>query len=298
MKNINFSLTPADDKLALDIFEPELSKWEREELLDEKNDKTEVNDKETTSTEITSDIIKRAENVMFSKNLHSNESNKANASESLSSVIKKLDGDKKYESFQVTVPADFNSGTRSVELQRDDHKESKRSGDEPQQRTSIKDRLGKKIDSKRSRSRDRKSTKKEGNNEKRSYQMSSTISSVHKPAGRNDKRTSRRSRTPEYRRHKRSRTSSPNRNVAERQDRKHKERAPEEKVADAASKGVSSRGHERDKKSRSVSHSPKKQNHKETDKKRSRSRSSDSRKNRKKKKKEKKTKKHKSRERK
>lgn len=121
-----------------------MSKWERDEILDEKSEKTssasvavkEVEVKDNVSTEITSDIIKRAENVMLSKNFHSNESNKANTSESLSSVIKKIDADKKYESFQVT--AALNSGTRSIELQRDDHhhhnKERKRS-DEPSSST-------------------------------------------------------------------------------------------------------------------------------------------------------------------
>lgn len=105
---------------------------------------------------MTTEIIKRAENLIFSKSSnatrlnHENVSDKSKDSSPLLSVIKKVENEKKYDSFQVTVPV-TESGTRSVELKSQMAKGSKK---EPGGRTSIKERLGKKV-SERSKSRSR-----------------------------------------------------------------------------------------------------------------------------------------------
>ena len=115
-----------------------------------------MNFEEKFDSEVTTEVIKRAENVIFSKSSnvprsnHEKVSDKSKDSSPLLSVIKKVEIEKKYDSFQVTVPVE--SGTRSVEL-KVTPQVTKSSKKEPG-RTSIKERLGKKV-SERSKSRSR-----------------------------------------------------------------------------------------------------------------------------------------------
>lgn len=162
---INFISANEDEN----AFRPELSKWEKDDQpldkCDDENEKDEpskenenvLNFEEKSDFEVTTEIIKRAENLIFSKSSnvprhnHEKVSDKSKDSSPLLSVIKKVDIEKKYDSFQVTVPVE--SGTRSVELKVAPQVTTKSSKKEPT-RTSIKERLGKKV-SERSKSRSR-----------------------------------------------------------------------------------------------------------------------------------------------
>lgn len=163
---INFISANEDEN----AFRPELSKWEKDDQpldkCDDDHEKDEpskenenvLNFEEKSDFEVTTEIIKRAENLIFSKSSnvprhnHEKVSDKSKDSSPLLSVIKKVDIEKKYDSFQVTVPVE--SGTRSVELKVAPQVTTSKSSKKEPTRTSIKERLGKKV-SERSKSRSR-----------------------------------------------------------------------------------------------------------------------------------------------
>lgn len=145
-----------------------ISKWEREENKSLDNSEVDVDLKKGGEEKVTSEVIKRAEHVLFTKAI---------------SAIRP-----KSPMVQVTVQGNDSQGARSVEL-----------------KGSIKNRLGKKITEKNSRSRtppppvDQRSRKRESS---RGKQLSSCIRVT------NESRR-KRTRTPEERRpSKRSRTPS------------------------------------------------------------------------------------------
>lgn len=146
------------------------------------------------SGEVTSEILKRAENAIFAKALNAIRPNievmksenysehVKNENSQISSVIKKVDFEKKYESFKVTVPAN-DSGVRSIEYKATDADKGSR---KDTVRTSIKDRLGKKIVEKsRSRSRDKKEKNEELEDDvqssRKNHHLNSYINTVSKP---------------------------------------------------------------------------------------------------------------------
>lgn len=239
-----------DSKFDEYLVEPELSKWERDESTH--NEKNHDHHKNSTTTnnnnnndvssggnsEVTSEIIKRAENAIFAKAVNAirpqevNKTSSKNDHSPLSSLVKKVDTDKKYESVQVTIPAD-NSGSRSIEIKSEDNNATNKIKSDAPKPASIKDRLGKKIDV-RSRSREDKRQQQQqsqsqsdhdkNKNIRRPYQLNSCISSISKYSDRrttDKKPSSRRSRSIEdkstSRKYDRSRSKSSNRNDHKRQ---------------------------------------------------------------------------------
>lgn len=292
------------------ILEPELSKWEREESQNEKSfdNLKEHSGRVSNNSEVTSDIIKRAENAIFTKAVNAirpQESTKHASdakNENLSSVVKKIETDKKYENVQVTVPYDSNSGTRSVEVKADDKSPAKNKAS-VQRVSSIKDRLGKRISRSRSRDPDTRRTESIFGNNKKSYQLNSCISSMTNSYT-DKKKTFRNSRTPEnkssrYKKYQRSKSKSLNNRGKELKilDKEQKVETKGLKDASDHERSVEKRHRERNRSSSPSSRKKYKNNDygKKRSRSRSRSRSSHSKKKRKK---EKKTKKRKSKDRK
>jgi hypothetical protein len=147
---------------------------------------------------VTTEILKRAENVIFSKSnviRLNQDKERSKDSPPLTSVIKKVENEKKSESFHVIVPVD--SGTRSVEIK------TKSNKNEPV-KASIKERLGKKVTERsRSRSRSRKrydgdinKSRRPDSSRKHISSCISTVMSMSKTESRNrDKVLPRRSRS-------------------------------------------------------------------------------------------------------
>ena len=297
-----------DSKFDDYLVEPELSKWERDENThieknhDHQKNSTHSNEVSSGNSEVTSEIIKRAENAIFAKAVNAirpqeqhNKVSSKNDNSPLPSLVKKVDVDKKYESVQVTVPTD-NSGNRSIEIKSEDsnatNKNNKSDAPKP---ASIKDRLGKKIDV-RSRSREDKRQQQsqsdyDKKNIRRPYQLNSCISSISKYSDRRtDKRsTTRSSKSIEHRstsrKYDRSRSKSSNRNDPKRQklndDKRMHHRSVDERDRDRERGRNRSRHRTRSPKPSSISKIIEK----------ARSTSTESKKHKKKKKKEKKSKK-------
>jgi hypothetical protein len=228
---------------------------------------------------VTTEIIKRAENVIFSKsnvNRLNPDKERSKDSPPLTSVIKKVENETKTDSFRVIVPVE--SGTRSVEIK------TKNNKSEPV-KASIKERLGKKVTERsRSRSRSRKrydssdvNKSKRPDSRKHISSCISTVTSSSKTDNRNrDKVLPRRSRSYD-RRDNRTR-------------RYQRSRSKEEEVRPHSKSGISSSAdHRTIKKGKRRSDSPRSPSGNE--RKKLRSSSVESKKHKKKKKKEKKAKK-------
>ncbi|CAH1719391.1 unnamed protein product [Chironomus riparius] len=305
--------TNFDSKFDNYLVEPELSKWERDESIhieknhDHQKNSTQSNEVSSGNSEVTSEIIKRAENAIFAKAVNAirpqeqnNKISSKNDNSPLPSLVKKVDGDKKYESVQVTVPTD-NSGNRSIEIKSEDSNATNRNKSDAPKPASIKDRLGKKIDV-RSRSKEEKRPHQsqsdyDKKNVRRPYQLNSCISSISKYSDRrNDKRsTNRRSKSIEHRstsrKYDRSRSKSSNRNDPKRQklndDKRMHHRSVDERDRDRDREKDRERGRNR---SRHRTRSPKPSSSSKIIEK-ARSTSTESKKHKKKKKKDKKSKK-------
>lgn len=304
--------------------EPELSKWERDESHNDKtNDlnKSSSSGKDSTgNSEVTSEIIKRAENAIFAKAVNAirpdvNKMSSSTPSKSdtapLSSVIKKTDSDRKYESVQVTADT---SGHRSIEIKSDDNSSKRNKSDVGTKPASIKDRLGpKKYDRSRSRSRSRDGRRqqqqqhhqdRDRNNSRRPYQLNSCIGSVSKHSdrrGSDRKPASRRSRShenhSENKKSNRSRSRTPSRNSHKKpklNDDRRDQKTSDDKYDSKSVRDKRTKSMERERhRSRHRSRSPKPSSgNSKVNEQRSRSSSTESKKhNKKKKKKDKKSKK-------
>ncbi|XP_070493388.1 E3 ubiquitin-protein ligase RBBP6-like isoform X2 [Chironomus tepperi] len=277
--NLSESMTEHENDANFDskfddyLVEPELSKWERDDSTHiEKNhehQKNSTNNNEISigNSEVTSEIIKRAENAIFAKAVNAirpqevNKTSSKNDNSPLPSLIKKVDTDKRYESVQVTVPTD-NSGNRSIEIKSEDSNATNKNKSDAPKPASIKDRLGKKIDV-RSRSREdkRQSQPKsqsdyDKKNVRRPYQLNSCISSISKYSDRRTEKkpSTRRSRSIENRstsrKYDRSRSRSSNRNDHKRQklidDKRLHHRSVDEKYENKNVRDKRSKSRERD----------------------------------------------------
>lgn len=175
---------------------------------------------------MTTEILKRAENVIFSKSnviRLNQDKERSKDSPPLTSVIKKVEVEKKsVESFHVIVPVD--SGTRSVEIK------AKSNKSEPV-KASIKERLGKKV-TERSRSRSRSRKRYDGDTNKSRRPDSSrkhisscisTVTSMSKTESRRsrEKVAPRRSRSPD-RRDNRTKRYARSRSKEEEEARSHR----------------------------------------------------------------------------